>query len=89
MTSKNSNPLRSQIATLKTGRGQHSKYTPYAFTEHGIAMLSGVLNSDKAIDMNIAIMRAFVVVRNILLQKNDLKEQLKEIKKNWENMTYS
>lgn len=53
---------------------------PYAFTEQGVAMLSGVLNSDKAINMNIAIMRAFVEVRKIFLKENDLKEQLKEIK---------
>ncbi len=75
-----SNSLRLQNATLKTGRGQHSKYLPYAFTEQGVAMLSGVLNSDKAISMNIAIMRAFVEIRKILLKQNDLKEQLKEIK---------
>ncbi|MEP6683664.1 MAG: ORF6N domain-containing protein [Parafilimonas sp.] len=75
-----SDSLRSQIATLKTGRGQHSKYLPYVFTEQGVAMLSGVLNSDKAINMNIAIMRAFVEIRKILLKQNDLKEQLKEIK---------
>ena len=68
-----------QIETLK-GRGQHSKYMPYAFTEQGVAMLSGVLNSDKAINMNIAIMRAFVEIRRIILMQNDLKVQLKEIK---------
>ncbi len=73
-------PLRSQIVTLKTGRGQHSKYLPYAFTEQGVAMLSGILNSDRAISMNIAIMRSFVEIRRIVLQQNDLKEQLKLIK---------
>lgn len=57
---QNENSLRSQSVTLKTGRGQHSKYLPYAFTEQGVAMLSGILNSDKAINMNIDIMRAFV-----------------------------
>ena len=53
---------------------------PYTFTEQGVAMLSGVLNSDKAINMNIAIMRAFVEIRKVLLKQNDLKTQLKEIK---------
>ena len=53
---------------------------PYAFTEQGVAMLSGILNSDKAINMNIAIMRAFVEVRRVLLRQNDLKEQMKELK---------
>lgn len=71
--------LRSQIVILNAGRGQHSKYLPYAFTEQGIAMLSGILYSDRAIKMNIAIMRAFVEVRRILLQQTDIKEQLKQI----------
>jgi hypothetical protein len=66
--------------TLKTGRGQHAKYLPHAFTEQGIAMLSGVLHSDKAINMNIAIMRVFVEIKRILLHQPDLKEQLQEIK---------
>lgn len=77
-TSKNIDSLRTQIATSK-GRGG-TRYLPYAFTEQGVAMLSGILNSDKAINMNIAIMRAFVEVRKILLKQNDLKEQLKEIR---------
>lgn len=53
---------------------------PYAFTEQGVAMLSGVLNSDRAINMNIAIMRAFVEVRRILIQESDLREQLRQVK---------
>src|SRR5438046_1257754 len=72
--------LRLQNETLKKGRGRHTKYFPYAFTEQGVAMLSGVLNSEKAIAMNIAIMRAFVEIRKILIQENDLRIQLKEIK---------
>ena len=52
--------LRSQSVILKTGRGQHRKYLPYAFTEQGVAMLSSVLNSKHAIAINIEIMRAFV-----------------------------
>ena len=62
------------------GRGKYSKYLPYAFTEQGIAMLSGILNSDKAIQMNIAIMRAFVETRRLAFQDMDLRNQLKEIK---------
>jgi hypothetical protein len=53
---------------------------PYAFTEQGVAMLSGILNSDKAISMNIAIMRAFVEIRKIIFRENNLKEQIKQIK---------
>lgn len=49
--------LRSQIATLNEGRGQHLKYMPYVFTENGVAMLSSVLRSDTAIEVNIRIMR--------------------------------
>lgn len=79
-TIENSNPLRSQIVTLKSSRGQHSKYLPYAFTEQGVAMLSGVLNSDRAIQMNIAIMSAFVEIRKFLLQQSDMQFQLNEIK---------
>jgi len=77
---KPNNSSRSQIATLNTGRGQNLKYLPYAFTEQGVAMLSGVLNSEKAITMNIAIMRAFVEIRRIIFKQNDLKQQLQEIK---------
>jgi len=71
---------RSQFVTLKINRGQNLKYLPHAFTEQGVAMLSAVINSDKAINTNIAIMRAFVAVRKVLLKQNDIKEQLKEIK---------
>lgn len=53
---------------------------PYAFTEQGVAMLSGVLRSEKAIQMNIAIMRAFVAIRKIVMLELDLKEQVKEVK---------
>ncbi len=77
---KSDKSLRLQNETLKKGRGEHSKYLPYAFTEQGVAMLSGVLNSDKAINMNIAIMRAFVEIRRLALKQNDLKIQLEEIK---------
>jgi phage regulator Rha-like protein len=79
-TLDSSNSLTSQIVTLKTGRGKHTKFMPYAFTEQGVAMLSGVLNSDKAIEMHVAIMRAFVEIKKIVLRQTDLKEQMKEIK---------
>ena len=78
---KSQDSLRLQTATLKKGRGKHTKYLPYAFTEQGVAMLSGILNSDKAIRMNISIMRAFVEIRRILVRENDLREQLKLIRK--------
>ena len=74
--------LRSQIAMLKTGgRGQHSKYRPYVFTEQGVAMLSGVLNSERAIAVNIAIMRAFVKIREVLASHKDLAKRLETIER--------
>ena len=71
------NSLRSQFGTLK--RGTHSKYLPMAFTEQGVAMLSSVLNSDRAIDVNIAIMRAFVQLRKISSSHKQLAQKLREI----------
>ncbi|MCQ2128254.1 MAG: ORF6N domain-containing protein [Bacteroidaceae bacterium] len=58
---------RSQIVTMKTERGKNIKYLPYAFTEQGVAMLSGILRSNTAIEINIRIMRAFVAMRRFLL----------------------
>lgn len=72
------NSLRLQIETSNKRGG--TRYLPYVFTEQGVAMLSGILNSDKAINMNIAIMRAFVEIRRLTLQQIDFKDQLKEIK---------
>jgi len=70
------NQLRFQIETSKRGG---RRYLPYAFTEQGLAMLSGILNSEKAINVNIAIMRAFVMIRQYALTYKDLTERLKEI----------
>lgn len=78
--------LRSQFAALeKKGRGAYAKYLPFAFTEQGISMLSGVLHSERAIEMHIAIMRAFIAIRQFLLQYNDLAEQIIEIKQSVSN----
>jgi hypothetical protein len=84
--------MRSQIATasgnIKTMQSQNVTAslkkrnitaTPYAFTEQGLAMLSGILNSDKAIEVNIAIMRAFVIIRQYALTYKDLTDRLREI----------
>src|SRR4030066_2063089 len=74
--------LRSQIVTLK--RGQPIKYRPYAFTEHGILMLSSVLNSEQAIKVNIEIMRAFVRLRQILASNKELAKRLGELEKKYD-----
>ncbi len=77
--SKNVLAVRSHTVTASQKK-RNTSVTPFAFTEQGVAMLSGILNSDKAIQMNIAIMRAFVEIRKVLLRQTSLKEQLKEIK---------
>jgi phage regulator Rha-like protein len=59
---------------------RHTELTPYAFTEQGVAMLSAVLRSEKAVHMNIAIMRAFVEMRRILLDQSEVKVQLQQLK---------
>ena len=70
--------LRTQFATSSWG-GQ--RYNPYAFTEQGVAMLSSVLNSEIAIDINIAIVRAFVMIRQFALTYQELNEKLIELEK--------
>jgi len=85
LTKEEFDSLRSQIATLKKGRGQHQKYLPSVFTEHGVLMLSSVLKSDKAIQTNIQIMRIFSKVRQMLLDTTDLKIDILQIQKKLEN----
>ena len=72
--------MRFQIETSSYTDWGGTRYLPYAFTEQGVAMLSGIINSKKAIQMNIAIMRAFVELRRILIIKSDFKLQLDLIK---------
>lgn len=71
--------LRSQIGTLK--RGEHSKYAPMAFTEQGVAMLSSVLNSPTAIQVNIQIIRVFTRIRELMLTQKDIFVKLEQIEK--------
>ena len=75
--------LRSQIVILK-GRGQHSKYFAMAFTEQGVAMLSSVLSSDRAIMVNIQIMRAFTQLRTMLATHADLKQKIEEMEQKYD-----
>ena len=70
---------RSQIVTMKTERGKNIKYLPYAFTEQGIAMLSGILRSDTAIEVNIRIMRAFVAMRRFLLANAQVFQRIETL----------
>lgn len=75
--------LRSQIVTSKSGRGGR-RYMPYVFTEQGVAMLSSVLNSERAIKVNIAIMRAFVKLREMIASHKDLAKRLDELEKRYD-----
>ena len=76
--------LRSQIVTLKKRQGKHIKYRPYAFTEHGILMLSSVLRSERAIQVNIQIMRTFVRLREILASNAELTGRLDELERTYD-----
>jgi phage regulator Rha-like protein len=77
--------LRSQIVTLKKVRGGHRKYPSYVFTEQGVAMLSSVLNSERAVQVNIAIMRAFVKLRELLASHKDLRRKIENMEKKYDH----
>ena len=77
LTKEEHHALRSQNVILK--RGKHSKYSPMAFTEQGVAMLSSVLRSERAIEVNIAIMRAFVQLRRAIVSHTDLAKKINEL----------
>ena len=73
--------LRSQIATLKTGHGQHRKYRPRAFTEHSAIMAATVLNSARAVAMSVYVMRAFVRMRGLICQEKEMAEKLSALER--------
>jgi hypothetical protein len=74
---------RSQFATLK--KGQNIKYLPFAFTEQGVAMLSSVLNSDRAIEVNIQIMRVFTKLREMMISHKDLARKIEDIERKFQD----
>ncbi|CAN5163679.1 ORF6N domain-containing protein [soil metagenome] len=82
LTKEENDSLRSQFGTLK--RGQHSKYPPFAFTEQGVAMLSGILNSPRAVETNIAIMRTFVALRKLMETNKDLAAKIRQLEKKYD-----
>ena len=84
LTREEYDALRSQIATLKTGRGQHRKYLPYAFTEHGAVMLANVLNSPTAVQASIQVVRAFVRLREMMITHTELARRLDELEKKYD-----
>jgi hypothetical protein len=82
-TSEETTALRSQIVTSKSRGGR--QYRPYAFTEQGVAMLSSVLHSERAIQVNIAIMRAFVQLRELIGSNKGLARRLNELEKKYDS----
>ena len=85
LTSEEVDCLRSQNVILKTGkRGQNIKYLPYAFTQEGIAMLSGVLSSERAILVNIAIMRTFVKLRELMSSQRELAQKIDSLERRYD-----
>ena len=86
LTYEENDALRCQIGTLK--RGEHSKYLPYAFTELGVAMLSTVLTSEIAIQMNINIMRAFVLMRQALSEMSATNLRVEQLSRRMDNLNH-
>ncbi len=75
--------LRTQFASLE-GRGRYSKYPPMAFTEQGVAMLSGILNSSRAIETNVAIMRTFVALRRLMQSNKELAAKIRQLENKYD-----
>ncbi len=73
--------LRSQFATLKTGRGQHRKYMHYAFTEHGALMLGNVLKSEQAVEISLMVVRAFIRMRELVAGNKELAQKLNQLER--------
>ncbi len=82
-TSKQEAGIRSQFVT-GSKRGKHMKYLPYAFTEQGVAMLSSVLKSERAIQVNIQIMRTFTKIREMLVSSKELREKINELEEKYD-----
>ena len=81
LTKQEAESLRSQTAILKRGRGQHRKYLPYVFTEHGAIMAASVLDSERAVQVSIYVVRAFVQLREMLSSNKALARKLNELER--------
>lgn len=84
LSTEEAKALRSQFVTLKSGRGQHRKFLPYAFIEQGVAMLSSVLKSARAVQVNVAIMRTFVKIRALVGTHADVMRRLDDLEKKYD-----
>ena len=76
-----STALRSQFVTLKAGRGRHRKYLPLAFTEHGAIMAAAILNSPRATEVSVHVVRAFIEPRNLVAGNKELASKLKRLER--------
>ncbi len=83
LTEKEAESLRFQTGTSNAGRGGR-RYMPYVFTEQGVAMLSSVLRSDRAADVNVAIMQAFVKMREAMIAHKDLSRRLNDMERKYD-----
>ena len=84
LSSEELSSLRSQNVILEGGKGQHSKYKPFAFTQEGVAMLSSVLRSPRAVQANIAIMRAFVKLRELMVSHRELSQKIESLERRYD-----
>ena len=89
LTSEEARCLRSQFVTLDGGRGTHRKYLPYMFTEHGVAMLSSILRSSRAVTVNIEIMRACVRVRELIASNGELRRKIEALETKYDGQLAS
>lgn len=81
LTADEHDSLRSQSVTLKSGRGQHRKYLPFAFTEHGALMLGNVLKSERAVEVSLMVVRAFVHLRELVSGHKELAQKLAQLER--------
>ena len=79
LTAEEISSLRSQFATLKLGRGQHRKYPPYVFTDHGAIMTATILNSSRAVETSVYVVRAFVQLRALLASNKELARRFAQL----------
>lgn len=81
LSKEEASALRSQIVTLEDGRGRYPKYAPLAFTEHGVVMLSAVLNSARAVEMSILVVDAFIRMREMLASNKDIAARVEKLER--------
>jgi hypothetical protein len=81
LTSEEYESLRSHFVILKTGRGQHRKFMPYAFTEHGALMLGNVLKSERAVEVSLMVVRTFVHLRELVSSNKELSAKLDQLER--------